>query len=319
MSGFMTSNTDHVTRSNLWSADIKDIFEHEIMGWKYVDMLTDFPDGDTWNIPTVGQLPVLDYEEGQAIRYSKMDTGNFTFTISEYKSSAVAITKKMLQDSYWSGKLTSMFVPKMSRAIATAMETDILAVGPEGQTATDSNTINDAKHRYVGGGTQEVIEMEDFAKAKYALRKAGVPMTNLVAIVDPSVGITFDKTFSMTASAYNPAWERVTETGTVTGMRFIANIMGFDVYESDFLKKLTATEAIDGVTAPVGSACNLFFSAAPEAVPFIGAVRQTPMVESSYNKDLQQEEHVMTARYGVGLYRPEAFVTVITALDQVYA
>jgi hypothetical protein len=62
MSGFMTSNTDHVIRSNLWSADIKDIFEHEIMGWKYVDMLTDFPDGDTWNIPTVGQLPVLDYE-----------------------------------------------------------------------------------------------------------------------------------------------------------------------------------------------------------------------------------------------------------------
>jgi len=52
-------------------------------------------------------------------------------------------------------------------------------------------------------------------------------------------------------------------------------------------------------------------------VPFIGAMRQAPTVESDYNKDLQREEYVTTARYGMKLYRPENLVTVLSDTDQV--
>ena len=49
MSGFSAASDSHLIRSNLWSNQLKDVFEAELMGMKYVDMITDFPDGDTLN------------------------------------------------------------------------------------------------------------------------------------------------------------------------------------------------------------------------------------------------------------------------------
>jgi len=99
-------------------------------------------------------------------------------------------------------------------------------------------------------------------------------------------------------------------------MRFIKNIYGFDVYTSQNLKSNSASETINSVTSTVG-VNNLFFSAAPDVVPFIGAIRQAPTVDSSYNKDRQQDEYVTTCRYGFKLYRPENMVVVVTDTDQV--
>jgi hypothetical protein len=116
----------------------------------------------------------------------------------------------------------------------------------------------------------------------------------------------------------NIHWEGVVATGLTTGMRFIKNIFGWDVYVSQFIKTNTASEAIDGVTAAAG-VNNLFFSGSPEASPFIGSIRQAPQVQSEFNKDLQREEYVTTCRYGMKLFRPEAVGVVVTDTDQVYA
>jgi hypothetical protein len=316
MSGFSAANDDHLIRSNLWSNQIKEVFDGELYGWKHVDMITDFPDGDTLNIPSIGQAETLDYVEGQAIRYTAMDTGNFTFTITEYKSSATYITNKMKQDSFYMSRLVSSFVPKQSRALAVAMENDIMEIAPDGQTASDLNVINGADHRWVGSGTSETIDVVDFAKAKYALQKANVPMSNLVAIVDPSVEYKLSTMTNLVNLSNNPQWGGIVKTGISTGMRFITNIYGFDVYVSNYLKVNAASETIDSVTAAAGVA-NLFFSATPEAVPFVGAIRQSPKVDSEYNKDMQRDEYVTTCRYGVKLFRPEAVCVVLTDTDQV--
>jgi hypothetical protein len=99
-----------------------------------------------------------------------------------------------------------------------------------------------------------------------------------------------------------------------TGLRFKMNIYGFDVYVSQNLKSGIA-ESVTGVggarTTTVGVA-NLFFSAAADVLPFVGAIRQQPKVDSEYNKDLQREEYITTCRYGFKLYRPENLCTVIT-------
>ena len=73
MSGFSVASNDHLIRSNLWSSQLKEVFEAELMGMGHVDMITDFPDGETINIPSIGQAEVLDYVEGQAVRYTSMD------------------------------------------------------------------------------------------------------------------------------------------------------------------------------------------------------------------------------------------------------
>lgn len=315
MAGFSTANNEHLIRSNLWSNQIKEVLEDDLMGTKYVDMITDFPDGDTINIPSIGQMEVRDFAEGQKAKYTAMDTGNFTFTITEYKQVGTYITEKMKQDSFYMNRLVSSFVPKMSRALAVALEADVLQIGPDGQTASNLNAINGANHRFIGNGTNETMAVKDFALAQYALKKANVPMTNLIAIVDPSVAYGLETQTNLINLTYNPAWEGVVRDGFTTGMRFRFNVFGWDVYESNYLKSGIA-ETIDGKTTTTGKG-NLFFSAAPDVLPFVGNIRQAPKVDSEYNKDEQREEYIMTCRYGFKLFRPENLVVIITDDDQV--
>ena len=310
-----TATPGHVIRSQVWSSQLKEVFEDDLMALKYVDFLTGFPDGDQFNIASLGQMQTNDYAEGQAVKYSGFDTGQFTFTITEYKSIATHITKRMLQDSFLASQIQGQFVPKMRRALDKTMETDILALGPEAQTTGNLNQINGADHRWVGSGTNETMGIDDFARASYALRKAEVPMNNLVAIVDPSVAFALETATNLVNVSNNPRWEGIIRDGMTTGMQFRMNVYGWDVYISNNLKSIGA-ETIDGKTTATGVA-NLFFSADQAARPFVGAVRQAPTVESEYNKDYQREEYVMTTRYGLKLYRPENMVVVITDTDQV--
>lgn len=316
MAGFSTGNNEHLIRSNLWSNQIKEVFLDDLMGTRYVNFINDFPDGDTINMPSIGQAEVNDYLEGQAIKYNAMDTGNFTFSINKYKSSATYITEKMKQDSFYMSRLVSSFVPKQHRALAKAMEIDILATPNSGQTASNLNAINGANHRWVASGTNETVIPQDFALAKYALEKANVPLNNLVAIVDPSVGYALETMTNLVNMSYNPRWEGIVNTGISTGMHFIRNIYGFDVYVSQNLPSSIA-ETVNGRSTTVGVA-NYFFSAAGQDVlPVVGLIRQAPKVDSEFNKDFQREEFVTTSRWGFKLYRPENLVVILSDTDQV--
>lgn len=314
MAGFMTTNTEHLIRSELWSRQLKETFQEELWATKYLRMLTDFPDGDTFTIPSIGDMLAQDYEEGQAVKYTAMDTGEFQFQITEYVQAGTYITNKMKQDSYYMSELVSGFVPKAHRAIMERFETDFLRVGPLNQTAADLNNINGAAHRWVATGTgNDVLSIDDFARATYALKKANAPLTNLIAIVDPSVEFTFNTLANITNVINNPRWEGIVDTGIATGMQFKVNILGWDVYTSNFLHQNTGAETINSVAAPTSAVNNLFFSAAGgDAMPIVGAIRQAPQVDSEYNKDLQREEYVTTMRYGMKLYRPENFIVVLS-------
>ena len=310
---FTTDNNEHLVRSEVWSSQLKEVLEDELMAVKYVNWLTEFPDGDTFTIPSLGQAQVDEYEEDTAVKYRAMDTGEFQFSITEYLSSGTYITNKMKQDSFYMSQLVSSFVPKQERAILARMEADILGLSAS-QTASDLNLINGAAHRFVGSGTNETIAVADFAKAKFALKKANVPDTNLIAIVDPSVEYSINTLTNLTNVSNNHMWEGIVSTGIATGMRFVKNIYGFDVYVSNYLAD--ANETIDGKTTAAGKA-NMFFSASPDVLPFVGAIRQAPKVDSEYNKDFQRDEYVTTCRYGVKLFRPENLVCVLTDTDQV--
>ena len=313
-----TGNLDVLIRSELWSATLKEALKDELRATGYVDWLSGFPDGSTFTIPSIGDASVRDYVEDQAIQYDAMDTGEFQFTIGTYVSAATYITKKARQDAFYASRLESSFVPKQLRAIMEKLETDIMALGAGGasggQTAASQNQINGADHRWVASGTNEVITVADFAKALFSLKKANVPDRNLIAIVDPSVEYTINTLSNLTSVANNPKWEGIITSGIASGMRFVKNVYGFDVYTSNYLA--TANETINGKTTAAGKA-NLFFSADSSVLPFVGAWRQHPEVDGEYNKDFQREEYVTTARYGLKVYRPENLVCVLADTDQV--
>lgn len=310
MAGFTSVAPDYQVRASLYSTQIKDILLADLQSTTYVDWMTDFPDGTTFNIPSIGQMEVDDYVEDTAIKYRAFATGNFPFSITEYLSSGTYITEKDKQDSYISAQIISQFVPKEHRAIMERLETDILKLG-NSQTASDPNTINGAAHRFVGSGSVQDITVKDFAKALYALKKANVPQTNLIAIVDPSVEYTLNTLTNLVNVQNNPRWEGIVADGIASGMRFVKNVYGFDVYTSQFLASATS-ETVSGVATDTTGKTNLFFSAASDIRPFKGAWRQMPKVDGKYNQDFQREEYVTTARYGVKLFRPENLVTVLT-------
>ena len=310
-----TGNSGHLIRSEVWSSQLKEVLEDELQGQGYVNWMNEFPDGTTFTIPSIGQAQTDDYTENSSVQYRALDTGEFQFTINKYKSSGNYITNKAKQDAFYMNQLVSSFVPKQARAIMETLETDIMALSAS-QTASNANSINGAEHRFVGTGTNEVIAVADFAKARFALKKANVPDRNLIAIVDPSVEYTMNTLSNITNVSNNPRWEGIISSGIASGMSFLANIYGFDVYTSNYLADANEQIGGSGPTTAAGKA-NMFFSADSTVLPFVGAWRQMPQVDSEYNKDKQREEYVTTARYGVSLYRPENLVCVLTDTDQV--
>jgi hypothetical protein len=79
------------------------------------------------------------------------------------------------------------------------------------------------------------MSVVDFQKARYALRKANVPLVNLVAIVDPSVEYALATQTNLVNFSNNPRWEGIVRDGLSTGMKFLMNVFGFDVYVSNYL------------------------------------------------------------------------------------
>jgi len=320
MAGMISSNADtqRLIRAEVYSSELKDILRDEMQAQRYVRMLDGFPDGDTFTIPTIGKTTVSDYTEDAQVAYVPMDTAEFSFTVDKYLQSGSYITKKAAQDSFYSAQLEARFVPEQERAIMEHFEATTFAAPEVGVTANSAETLDGVAHR-VSGGNAGVLQLEDFAWARYALKKSNVPDRNLVAIVDPSVEYQLNTLTNLVNVSNNPMFEGIVRDGVATGMRFVANVYGFDVYTSNYLKTTVADAALlekDGTTANDFSVnngvANLFFSADATANPFVGAWRQMPEVDYEYNKDFQRHEYVTTARYGVKKYRPEGIVTIVT-------
>lgn len=315
--GFTVGTNEHLIRTQLWQKQLKQLLLDDLCAMKFVRMVDGFTDGTTLNIPSVGEAESADFAENQTIKYNRMDTGNFQFEIDQYKYSANSVSEQFKQDSWYAQEVIASFVPKQHRALMEAIETRILSRLPGSQTPSNVNAINGANHRWVGSGTGESIALKDFAMAQHALTMANVPLTNLVAIVDPSVAYTLQtQTNLMNFLSPNQQWGSIVNTGAVTGMRFMFNVFGFDVYISNYLPK-GLTDSIGGRSTANGVANQFFSAAGGDINPIIGTFRQHPTVYSEFSQDRQEERYLTICRYGFKTYRPENSVIVITDLDVV--
>lgn len=316
-SGFTVANNEFLIDTSVLSKQLKQNLYDELYAMKFVKII-DVPGGSTTvNIASIGEAEQADFLEGQAVKYNKFDEGNYTFIIDQYKYSANSISEKFKRDSLHAQEVISSFGPKQHRVIMQGVETRIFDRANAGQTASNLNTINEADHRWVASGTNEAMALPDFAKANFALTKANVPMTNLVAVVDPTVAYTLQTQANLVnLMSPVPMWDNVVGTGITTGLKFRFNIYGFDVYVSNYLPRGIA-ETIGSLSTTVGVA-NLFFSATPgDTMPIIGAFTQMPTVYSEFNKDVQQTEYLTITEYGFKLYRPENMVIVLSDVNVV--
>ena len=302
---------ENLVRSEIWSNELKDVLQERLMADGMVRWLQNFPDGNQLTIPSIGELPMREVSEGTPVAYDTLDTGEFNLTIDRYVESATYITDRAKQDAYYAQQLIGMFPAKMRRALDENMEGSVLSLA-NSQTVNDLNTINGAAHRFVGSGdTNTNLSLDDFARAKYALDKASAYGAR-VAIIDPSQEFVFNKLVGAQAFTNNPAFGGVVQTGfSDSGMRFIRNFFGFDVYVSNFLAT-PADTTINSISVPASPVTNIFMATGGDLTPFVGAYRQMPRVEFERNKDLRRDEYVMNARFGLKLYRPECIVSILT-------
>jgi hypothetical protein len=309
---------EHLVRTELWSQELKDVLQEQLLGTKYVRMLSGFPDGNQFTIPSIGELPMRETAENTPVVYDTLDTGEFTFTIDRYVESATYITDKAKQDAYYAQQLIGMFPAKMRRALDENLEGSVMGLANT-QTLNNANVINGAPHRFIASGNTNVnLSFNDFAKAKFALDKAQAHGAR-IAIIDPSQEYVMNSLAGAQGFSDNPKFEGIINSGfvnTVTGMRFIRNIFGFDVYVSTFLATPTDTainaDSRGSVNTPASAVTNIFATIGGDLTPFVGAYRQMPRVEYERNKDLRRDEYVMNARFGLKLYRPECLVSVIS-------
>lgn len=281
--------------------------------------VSDFGDGDTLFIPVMGETTLRDYVEGTPVQYDAIDTGQLSLTITEYVSAGASVSRKLQQDGYKARQLEASIPKEHLRLIRERYESDLLQT-QDAQTAADPNLINGFAHRWVAynGTTVGVISIEDFVYAKLALDKAYLPDQGRIAIVDPLVEASFNYLAGAQAFVNNAQWEGIVTTAFAKSHRFVRHIMGFDVYVSNRLPTI-ASETING--GPHASSrtatnfvANIFACVADDQhTPFMGAWRQMPKTDGEFNKDLQRDEYVTTARWGFGLQRPESLVVVHTS------
>lgn len=323
-----TWGSNYLQRNEIFQAQLKEMLEDQLQAMSWVNWISE-PPGDSMITPikinSIGELPLDDWFENKPLPDRRMDNGQFEFVVDEFKGVKTAFTDHFFETSFQASDVLSRTPAKMKRAYDEYLETQILALANQ-QTLDATNLINGAAHRFVGGGDgvstpADGLTLEDFAYAKYALKKANVPMTGLIAVVDPATEYNLNIKSNIVEISNNPMWEGIVTTGLLdgTGMRFIRNIYGFDVYVSEYLttndtdeSNLTKANGSAAGGSTVGSVSNIFMSIADNDVkPFIGANGRTPRITSWRDEDIETEYHQLTGSFGLGLIRPESMVVSV--------
>jgi hypothetical protein len=297
------SGHDNLIRQEVWSKRIQEELEEALMAQQLMEWVTDFGDGVQLNIPKLSSLTTRDYTDGDPITVDDPTVSEFTLTIDKDVQSGIAIRDSMRQDTFYMEVLNTKFPQQTTRAILERLENDIFLLHEE-QTTNDANTINGQAHRFDATGTSQVITLADFHQAKLSLDKANVSKVGRKAYVDPTVINTLMGLDNIIRQDVYGANSHLKEGFSMTTA--IGRYAGFDIFESNMLDESTQ---LDHATAGGSEVANLFVG--PEA--FIGAMRLAPEMEVSRDWERKQDIIHSRTRYGLGLYRPEALVCVLTA------
>lgn len=321
----LTSNTTAFIESQQYSKFIvENLHDYLLPAGMWRDV-SDFGSGTTLNIKTVGSVTLQDAAEDTPLNFSNIDTGTLTMSITEYLGDAWKVSDDLREDGSQIDYLMSARAMESTRAFGEYHETKFLSSAATAQTAASVNLVNGRPHRWVAGGaagTSRNMTFADFIAMKLAFDKANVPSSGRIAIVDPIVEATINGlVLNTTSVSYNPQFEGLMTTGFAQSHRFVRNIMGFDVYTSNYLPVKTATEALDASgydlandTAEVGDVANIFMCVADDNTkPIMHAWRRMPKTEGWRSEEERADKYQVTARFGFGAQRADTLGVIYTS------
>lgn len=319
-----TDNTTAFIEAQQYSQFILDNLHDVLLPEGFYRDVSDFGSGSTLNIKTVGSVTIQDAAEDVPLVYNPIDTNTITMSITEYIGDAWKVTDDLREDGSQIEALMGMRAMESTRALGEYHETKFLSTAGSAQTAASVNAVNGRPHRWVAGGsggTSRNMTFADFIAMKFAFDKANVPQAGRIAIVDPVVEATINGLVLNTTSVnYNPQFEGLMTTGFASSHKFVRNIMGFDIYTSNFLPSKTATEAIDASsydlandTAEISDKANIFMCVADDACkPIMHAWRRMPKTEGWRDPEVRADLFQVTSRYGFGAQRLDTLGVIFT-------
>jgi len=316
-----TSNTAFIEAQQYSDFILENLHDGLLPEMFYRDV-SDFGEGTTLNIKTIGEANIQEVEENSPITYTPIESGSVTLTITDYVGDGWYVTDKMRQDGSQIEQLLASRGKEATRAIQEHFETRAFIVLNAAQTDANANTINGFAHRYVPTSTNRTMTLQALINMKLAFDKAQVPAGGRLGIVDPIVEATLNTTFQITASTTNanPFFQEVFSSGFSREHSFVTNIFGWNLVTSNRLPTGTFS---DGTTTTTGGSsssgvANIFMCIADDQVkPMMVAWRQPPRVEGERNKDLQRDEFVQTARWGMGAQRVDTLGIIPTSATAV--
>jgi len=319
----LTGNTTAFIESQQYSQFILENLHDYLLPEGMWRDVSDFGSGTTLNIKTVGSVTIQDAAEDTPLNYSPIDTGNLTLSITDYVGDAWKVSDDLREDGSQIDSLMAMRAMESTRALGENHESRFLSVANAAQTTAGLNLVNARPHRWVGSAASNVrtMTLEDFIAMKLAFDKANVPAGGRIAIVDPVVEATLNSLQNLVNVSNNPMFEGIVTEGFARDHKFVKNIFGFDVYTSNFLPSLTATEAIDASgygltseTAQVGDKANVFMCVADDSCkPVMHAWRRAPKTEGWRDQEERADKFQVTSRFGFGAQRVDTLGVILTS------
>lgn len=304
------ANSTAFIEAEQYSAFILRNLQDGLLPGSFYRNVSDFGSGTTLHIKTVGTVTIQDGAEEVAFDYTPIESGEVTLTITDYVGDAWYVTDELREDGAQVEALMSARSSESTRAIQEIFETRFLKKANTSQTNAAANQVNGFAHRIASAETNNVISLNHFISMKLAFDKANVPMAGRVAIVDPVVAATLDKTVSL-ARDVTPFGQKILENGFDREHTFLMNLFGWNIITSNRLDTGTFS---DGTTSVSNAVANVFMSVADDNTkPIMAAWRRMPKVEGERNKDLRRDEFVTSARWGFGTQRVDTLGIVITS------
>lgn len=303
-------NSTAFIEAEQYSAFILRNLQDGLLPGSFYRNVSDFGSGTTLHIKTVGTVTIQDGAEEVPFDYTPIESGEVTLTITDYVGDAWYVTDELREDGAQVEALMSARSSESTRAIQEIFETRFLKKANTSQTNANANQVNGFAHRIASAETNNVISLNHFISMKLAFDKANVPMAGRVAIVDPVVAATLDKTVSLGRDV-TPFAANILANGFDREHSFLMNLYGWNIITSNRLDTGTFS---DGTTSVTNGVANVFMSVADDNTkPVMAAWRRMPKVEGERNKDLRRDEFVTSARWGFGTQRVDTLGIVITS------
>lgn len=306
----ITTNTRAFIEAEQYSSFILKNLHDGLLPEAMYRNVSDFGSGDTLHIKTVGSVTIQDAAEDTPLDYNPIETGEITFTISEYEGDAWYVTDDLREDGVNIDRLMAERSAESTRALQESFETKFLKVCADAHPSSDPYNINGFAHKIASAETNAVFSLSHMIQMRLAFDKANVPAEGRIFICDPVVEATLNGLVTIT-SDISPFAVSLIEKGMARGQRFMMNLYGWDVLTSN---RLHVADCNDGTTSLTGSVWNVFMCVLDDQCkPVMAAWRRQPKAEGERNKDRARDEFVVRSRYGFGVQRMDTLGILATS------